>query len=229
MTMQLNDLTEDMSLASAPVGYVSVPARPGIYRNGLKRAFDIAFVLATAFATLPIILVLATLVALDGKSPFFRNERVGRNGRVFQMLKLRTMVPNAEGMLAVYLSKNPQAQSEWDATQKLKRDPRITSLGRFLRKTSLDELPQIWNVLRGDMSVVGPRPMMPNQRVLYNGLAYYALRPGITGLWQVSKRNECKFSARVDFDRDYDRMLSFPVDLWIIVSTFRAIMRGTGY
>ncbi len=229
MTVQLSDLSDDMSLASAPVGFVSVPRRKGMYRNGMKRLFDIGFIALTSVITVPVIALLAIVVAFDGKLPFYSSERVGRQGRVFRMLKLRTMVPDADGMLAVYLSRNPLAKAEWDATQKLKNDPRITWLGRFLRKTSLDELPQIWNVLRGDMSVVGPRPMMPNQRIMYNGLSYYALRPGITGLWQVSKRNEGKFAARVDFDRDYDRMLSFPTDVRIILSTVRVIFQGTGY
>jgi len=145
------------------------------------------------------------------------------------MLKLRTMVPNAEKQLESYLARNAEARLEWNSTQKLKSDPRITRLGKFLRKTSLDELPQLWNVLIGDMSLVGPRPMMPSQRPLYHGLAYYNLRPGITGIWQVSERNESAFSKRAEFDTEYDEILSFRKDLGLLWSTVRVVLKGTGY
>jgi exopolysaccharide production protein ExoY len=229
MTLQLNDLSEDISLASAPLGYVSVPHRSGLYRNTLKRAFDLCFVILTSVVVVPLTVVLALIVALDGYRPFYRSPRVGRNGRVFQMLKLRTMVPDADGMLEKFLSENQTAQLEWDSTQKLKRDPRITAVGRFLRKTSLDELPQLFNVLRGDMSLVGPRPMMPTQRTLYPGLAYYALRPGVTGPWQVSDRNESEFAKRADYDREYERSVTFLSDARLILATLRVVFKGTGY
>ena len=124
---------------------------------------------------------------------------------------------------------NPEARLEWNSTQKLKADPRITRLGRLLRKTSMDELPQLWNVLIGDMSLVGPRPMMPSQRSLYNGTAYYALRPGITGPWQVSERNEVEFSQRAEFDREYEENVSLLTDLRLLVATTQVVIRGTGY
>jgi len=229
MTLQINDLSDDIGLASAPVGPVLVRSRPGLYRNVLKRPVDVLAILLSSVIVLPVILILALLVARDGHSPFYRSDRVGRGGRTFRMLKLRTMVPDADQMLDVYLQQNADARDEWDCTQKLKSDPRITGIGRFLRKTSMDELPQLWNVLVGDMSLVGPRPMMPNQRALYNGLAYYALRPGITGSWQVSDRNECEFSKRAEFDRDYDLDLSFLTDLRLLLATARVVLRGTGY
>ena len=116
------------------------------------------------------------------------------------------MVHNADELLEAYLAENPAAKLEWDATQKLKRDPRITLVGRILRKTSLDELPQLWNVLNGTMSLVGPRPMMLCQRASYSGQSYYNLKPGITGLWQISDRNESEFIARVRYDDVYDRI-----------------------
>ncbi|MEZ5776818.1 MAG: sugar transferase [Paracoccaceae bacterium] len=210
-------------------GLVDVQPRQGLYRNLFKRPFDLIAVFATSIIVLPLVALLALLVALDGSSPFYLNERVGRGGRTFRMLKLRTMVPNADTLLENYLNSNAEARLEWDSTQKLKSDPRITRIGRFLRKTSLDELPQLWNVLNGEMSLVGPRPMMPSQRGLYTGTAYYALRPGLTGPWQVSDRNESTFSRRAEYDRDYDRNLSFVNDMRLMVATVGVVLRGTGY
>jgi lipopolysaccharide/colanic/teichoic acid biosynthesis glycosyltransferase len=229
MTVQIKDLSDDIRSGVMPVGTVGVRSDPGFYRNFLKRVIDLALVIATSIVTIPLVLVLALIVALDGSAPFYRSARVGRRGRNFQMVKLRTMVPDADGMLERYLNDNPSAQLEWDSTQKLKSDPRITRFGHFLRKTSLDELPQLWNVFTGDMSLVGPRPMMPAQRPMYDGLAYYYLRPGITGTWQVSGRNEVEFSKRADFDRDYDRRLSFRTDVSLIFRTLVVVLKGTGY
>ncbi len=229
MTLQLNELSDDFEMSSAPVGLVNIAARSGLYRNYLKRLFDVAAVVASGLVVGPLILFLALLVAADGSNPFYWNERVGRRGRNFRMLKLRTMVPDADKMLEDYLSRNAEARLEWNSTQKLKTDPRITRIGRFLRKTSLDELPQLWNVLTGDMSLVGPRPMMPSQRPLYHGLAYYSLRPGITGIWQVSDRNESAFSKRAEYDSEYDEKLTFAMDLWLLWSTVRVVLKGTGY
>ena len=229
MTLQLNELSDEFEMSSAPVGLVNIAARSGLYRNYVKRLFDVAAVLSASLVVGPLILLLALLVAADGSNPFYWNERVGRRGRNFRMLKLRTMVPDADKMLEDYLSRNAEARLEWNSTQKLKTDPRITRIGRFLRKTSLDELPQLWNVLTGDMSLVGPRPMMPSQRPLYHGLAYYSLRPGITGIWQVSDRNESAFSKRAEYDSEYDEKLTFRMDMWLLWSTVRVVLKGTGY
>ena len=229
MTLQLNELSDNFEMSSAPVGLVNIAARSGLYRNYVKRLFDVTAVVASGLVVGPLILFLALLVAADGSNPFYWNERVGRRGRNFRMLKLRTMVPDADKMLEDYLSRNAEARLEWNSTQKLKTDPRITRIGRFLRKTSLDELPQLWNVLTGDMSLVGPRPMMPSQRPLYHGLAYYSLRPGITGIWQVSDRNESAFSKRAEYDSEYDEKLTFGMDIWLLWSTVRVVLKGTGY
>lgn len=229
MTFQIHDPSEDFGMASAPMSLVNVPNRHGIYRNYGKRALDVAAVVLTSIVVVPVILLLALAVALDGSSPFYWNDRVGLGGRTFRMLKLRTMVPNADRMLENYLNRNAEARLEWNSTQKLKKDPRITRIGRLLRKTSLDELPQLWNVFIGDMSLVGPRPMMPSQRTLYSGMAYYAVRPGITGPWQVSDRNEVEFSKRAEFDREYEATLSFVNDLKLLLATARVVVRGTGY
>jgi len=199
------------------------------YELGLKRIFDIACVILAAPIVLPLIGLLAILVALDGHSPFYRQERVGRGGQIYQIWKLRSMVANADAMLKDYLADNPDAAAEWELTQKLKRDPRITSIGHALRKSSIDELPQLWNVLVGEMSLVGPRPMMPEQREMYPGRAYYTQRPGITGTWQVSKRNESTFADRARFDTEYVANLSFVNDIKILLATVRVVLKGTGY
>ncbi|MEO0915135.1 MAG: sugar transferase, partial [Pseudomonadota bacterium] len=135
----------------------------------------------------------------------------------------------AKEKLEAHLAANPAARMEWNATQKLKNDPRITPLGRFLRKTSLDELAQLWNVLVGDMALVGPRPMMPEQVTLYPGHAYFQLRPGITGFWQISERNETSFSSRALYDSKYNAALSFGTDLAVLLRTVGVVVRATGH
>jgi len=203
--------------------------RRGIYRQLFKRMMDVTLVILGGIVALPLILILSCLIARDGHAPFYWSDRVGRGGRVFRMLKLRSMVHEADAKLEAHLAADPAAAAEWASTQKLKQDPRVTTLGRILRKSSLDELPQIWNVLKGDMSLIGPRPMMPCQRALYPGGAYYRLRPGMTGPWQVSDRNDSTFVKRADFDRDYDRSLSLWYDLHILARTVTTVMKGTGF
>ena len=208
----------------------SVEAAPhGLYRSRLKRVFDLAVIVIFAPVTVLLVAALAIGVALDGSNPFYCQDRVGRGGRIYRMWKLRTMVPDAEAALEAHLAQDPVARQEWGTTQKLKCDPRITGFGRALRKTSLDELPQVWNVIIGDMSLVGPRPMMTSQQDLYPGIAYYALRPGITGPWQVSQRNESSFADRAHFDLAYDQSLSLATDLRLLARTVRVVLRATGY
>lgn len=199
-----------------------------LYNNFFKRLLDVVLVVASLPIILPIILVLSILGARDGHNPFFSQKRLGKGGRVFTFWKLRTMVPDADQHLEEYLSENSAARREWNEKQKLLSDPRITRFGRILRKTSLDELPQLWNVLIGDMSLVGPRPMMVEQRDLYPGTAYYALRPGLTGYWQVSDRHQSTFSARAGFDHQYYREVSLVTDAKVIVQTISVVLRGTG-
>ena len=203
--------------------------RRGVYAMAAKRALDVMLIVLALPAALPLMVIMALLAALDGGSPFYRQQRLGRAGRVFSLLKIRTMVPDADALLAAHLESNPAARQEWQETQKLKADPRITRFGSFLRKTSLDELPQLWNVLMGDMSIVGPRPMMLDQQALYPGQAYYRLRPGITGPWQVSDRNHGTFAGRAKFDAEYEADLSLATDLSILVRTVAVVVRGTGY
>lgn len=202
--------------------------RSAAYRDVFKRVLDIGIVLLLAVPALAIILLCAALVARDGHSPFYLQKRVGRNGRVFQMWKLRSMLPQAERLLAAHLQADAEARAEWELNQKLRHDPRITPIGHFIRKSSVDELPQLWNVLKGDMSLVGPRPMMVEQRVIYPGTAYYAMRPGITGFWQTSVRNESSFSDRARFDSVYLREMSLMTDLKVLLRTTRVVWNGTG-
>ncbi|MCA1406690.1 sugar transferase [Ensifer sp. IC3342] len=194
-----------------------------------KRAFDIVFTLMVAPFALAIVGILVLLIRLDGEKAFFRQPRLGKDGRVFHLWKLRTMVPDAEQRLQEYLDANPLARLEWDRTQKLQNDPRVTTLGKYLRKYSIDELPQLLNVLLGDMSLVGPRPMLPEQRSHYPGTAYFTLRPGITGLWQISERNMSSFAQRAIYDTRYAGIISFGTDLSILSRTIFVVLRGTGF
>ncbi|WP_149142006.1 sugar transferase [Gemmobacter caeruleus] len=205
------------------------PVAPqGFYRRYIKRALDVTAIVLAAPFVVPLVATLAFAVSRDGSKPFYSQQRVGRHGRAFRMWKLRSMVPDADERMEQYLAENPAARAEWDETQKLKNDPRVTPFGRFLRKSSLDELPQLWNVFTGDMSLVGPRPMMLNQQALYPGMAYYALRPGITGYWQTAGRNRTTFEARADYDAEYEAGLSLATDLNILVRTVGVVMNGTG-
>jgi exopolysaccharide production protein ExoY len=200
-----------------------------VYARRWKRSLDVGMVLVAAPFLLPIMLVIAVLLKLRGGPAMYSQPRIGRKGEVFRFWKFRTMVPDADEKLAAYLALNPDAAREWERDQKLSHDPRITPLGKILRKTSLDELPQLWNVLVGDMSLVGPRPFMPEQQQLYPGLdQYFAVRPGLTGLWQVSERNDVSFRQRAEMDRVYAGSISFASDVHIIAQTFAVVVRATG-
>ncbi|QCO56589.1 sugar transferase [Pseudorhodobacter turbinis] len=215
--------------AAAPTAIPQRPSRRGIYRGLFKRVFDTAAVVVAAPIILPLIAGLALAVRRDGGRAFYTQQRVGLDGRHFRLWKLRSMVSDADERMADYLSANPQARIEWETTQKLKQDPRITPFGLFLRRSSLDELPQLWNVIRGEMSLVGPRPMMLNQQALYPGQAYYRLRPGITGYWQTRGRNDTTFEARVGYDEAYDAEVSLATDLKVLTETIGVVAKGTGF
>ncbi|MCI5112795.1 MAG: sugar transferase [Marivita sp.] len=217
--------TEIETLVSAAF---SNTAPKNVYRDYVKRFLDIALVILAAPAVLTVLAICALLVARDGGSPFYQQTRIGRFGKTFKMWKLRSMVANADVALESYLRSNPAARIEWDRNQKLRNDPRITKIGQILRKTSLDELPQLWNVLKGDMSLVGPRPMMVDQQSMYPGSAYYALRPGITGFWQVSVRNESSFAERAQYDAEYLRKVTLAEDLCVMFKTVGVVTKGTG-
>ncbi|MDF1727361.1 MAG: sugar transferase [Sulfitobacter sp.] len=202
---------------------------PRFYRDGGKRALDVLLVLLALPFALPLIGLCALALWHEGGKPFYTQERLGRFGQRFRILKLRTMVPDAAAALSRHLAENPAAREEWNRYQKLQDDPRVTPVGRFLRTTSIDELPQLLNVLTGEMSLIGPRPMMPEQLGLYgDATAYCALRPGITGLWQVSARNSESFSYRKQVDAAYERDLTAGLDLGILVRTVGVVLRQTG-
>jgi lipopolysaccharide/colanic/teichoic acid biosynthesis glycosyltransferase len=199
------------------------------YRHGGKRFLDVTLILLAAPFVVPFVAILALLVARDGGNPFYVQSRVGVGGKLYKIWKLRTMVVDAESKLEDHLDSDAEARAEWNRTQKLKSDPRITRFGQFLRRSSMDELPQLWNVLCGDMSLVGPRPMMPSQQALYPGYDYYHLRPGITGSWQVSERNNSSFADRASYDSAYNGELSLMQDIRILAATVRVVAKGTGY
>ena len=207
----------------------ALPPRKGLYRHVFKRAFDVAAILMAAPVVVPVVAALAVMVARDGGKPFYSQMRVGKNGKRFRMWKLRSMVCDADERMEDYLAAHPEARLEWDTTQKLKHDPRITPIGKVLRQTSLDELPQLWNVLIGEMSLVGPRPIMLSQQVIYPGVAYYLLRPGCTGFWQTAGRNRTTFEARAEYDTAYEETLTLGTDLKILFNTIGVMLKGTGY
>ena len=209
--------------------FAEQPAGRGLYRRRLKRVFDSAAIIAALPIVLPLIAILALLIRRDGGPVFYYQNRVGRGGKIFRFWKLRSMVVDAESLLEAHLAADPAARAEWNATQKLKDDPRVTRIGRLIRKTSMDELPQLWNVLRGEMSLVGPRPIMIDQLPLYPGRAYFSLRPGLTGFWQVGDRNETNFASRAVYDTSYARNVSFLTDIAVLFLTIRTVLRGTGY
>ncbi|WP_439655656.1 sugar transferase [Sulfitobacter marinivivus] len=209
-----------------PVGQAG---RASAYRLFGKRVFETVLVLLALPFFVPVMALCAIALWLEGGNPFYRQIRLGRGGDRFAILKLRTMTRDADAVLEQYLAANPEMRREWDEKQKLINDPRVTRIGSILRKTSLDELPQLWNVLTGEMSLIGPRPMMPDQLPMYGDPThYFALRPGITGLWQVSARNENSFGYRNEVDAAYSRSLSLRNDIVLIFKTVWVMARRTG-
>jgi exopolysaccharide production protein ExoY len=206
-------------------------ATNGVYARLGKRILDIVLVLALLPVAIPVVAVCALALLILGDSPFYCQKRLGMNGHVFRIWKLRTMRQDADQVLADLLATNPQRKLEWERTQKLKDDPRVTWLGSFLRRTSIDELPQLLNVLTGDMSMIGPRPMMLDQADLYGPTlpAYLRLRPGISGKWQVTERNDADFRRRALIDLEYSQELGLRTDLHIAARTVMTILRSTGH
>ena len=208
------------------------------YRNNLRKpiaraaklAFDVVAASAALFVLAPVMLVIAAVVGLDGGKVFYAHTRIGARGRVFRCLKFRSMVTDSEAALQALFARDPAAAEEWAHTQKLRRDPRVTWIGRLLRKTSLDELPQLLNVLRLEMSLVGPRPIVSLEIPKYaEDIAYYyETRPGITGLWQVSGRSDTTYAQRVQLDSFYVKNWSIWQDFSIIARTIPAVVSGRG-
>lgn len=197
----------------------------------LKRLFDIVATLIGGILILPIVGIIALLIYLDSPGPIvFGHKRVGQNGKEFPCYKFRSMIPNAQEFLEEYLKNNPEAREEWERDFKLKDDPRVTRIGKFLRKTSLDELPQLWNVLMGDMSLVGPRPIVRAEIEKYGDYIndFYLVPPGITGVWQVSGRSDTTYEERVLMDSWYVHNWSVWIDIVYLVKTVLAVVKGKG-
>jgi Undecaprenyl-phosphate galactose phosphotransferase WbaP len=226
-------------MSSVPVQSIQQPATQAIGlerdRKSLfpvaKRALDIIGAGLGLVVLSPFFLIVALMVRADGGPAFFAHQRVGRGGKLFGCLKFRSMVIDSQARLEALLANDPAARAEWEATRKLKNDPRITRIGRFLRSTSLDELPQLINVLRGEMSLVGPRPVQEAEIDRYYGASaahYMAVRPGITGLWQVSGRSETSYESRVALDVAYVSRPSMIADLTILLRTPVAVLSRRG-
>ena len=195
-----------------------------------KRLFDIV---GSAFLLLllsPLFAYVAYKVSRDGGSAFFGHVRVGQDGRKFKCYKFRSMVANAQEVLKDLLERDPVARAEWEKDFKLKNDPRINQIGHFLRRTSLDELPQLWNVLKGEMSLVGPRPVVHAELERYgDDVVYYLMtKPGLTGLWQVSGRNDVDYATRVYFDTWYVKNWSLWTDIVILFKTISVVVARRG-
>ncbi|MDB5348572.1 MAG: undecaprenyl-phosphate galactose phosphotransferase WbaP [Schlesneria sp.] len=214
------------------IGLVKVTERlltPG--GRAIKRAMDIVAILLASPLVVPLVFGLALLVRSTSRGPaFYRSPRIGKDGRTIRIWKLRSMIPNADRLLEKYLSDNPHLRRDWESLHKLPNDPRITWIGRILRKTSLDELPQLWNVFCGDLSLVGPRPILPDQVDKYREIfpLYIRVTPGITGLWQVSGRSSTTHDARLSYDAEYVRNWSLCLDLAILARTIRVVATCEG-
>jgi len=220
--------------SASPVSYVHEPLiddalAPSLVEQGLKRALDVVGTIFLIAVFSPFIIPITLFIRMSGPV-IYKHRRIGKDGRSFNCLKFRTMVPNADRVLTDLLDKNPELKAEWIRDHKLKDDPRITALGKFLRRTSLDELPQLWNVLRGEMSLVGPRPVVKEELLRYgrNVSVYYAAKPGVTGLWQVSGRNELDYRRRVAIDVYYVRNRNLALDLYILLKTTGVVLGGKG-
>ena len=198
----------------------------------MKRFFDIGFSIFAIIITLPITIPIAFIIKLtDGGNIIYGHERIGKDGKKFKVLKFRSMYMDADKKLKEILEKDPKAKEEWEKTFKLKNDPRITPIGKFLRKTSLDELPQFINVIKGDMSVVGPRPVVEEELIKYykdKADLYKSVKPGVTGYWQVEGRSDTDYDERIRMDEYYIKNQSVLIDLKVIFQTIKVVITGKG-
>ncbi len=231
MTLQaIRDNAPSVSHAAAEVRFQFVP-RPSPYTRFGKRLLDLAVGIPMFLVALPIIAALALLcLAASGWPPFYAAVRVGKDGRPFRMWKLRTMVRNADSQLSSWLETRPDLAGPYLQSFKLHNDPRVTTVGRFLRRTSLDELPQLWNVVRGNMSLVGPRPICAQEVELYgsNVRVLLSARPGVTGAWQTGGRNSIDYPERAGIELKYVVSQSLAQDLRILARTIPTLLRVNG-
>ena len=205
------------------------PARPSYVPTG-KRIFDVGVTMLLMPIALPLFLILYLIVRADGGPGLFGHTRVGKDGKPFVCWKLRSMCVDSDQRLQRHLDQNPDALSEWQDNRKLSLDPRITRIGRLIRRTSLDELPQFFNVLRGNMSLVGPRPVTDEELLRYGRYSrvYLSVKPGVTGLWQVSGRNRTTYARRIAMDSHYVANQSLLLDSAIVAKTVLVVLRATG-
>jgi lipopolysaccharide/colanic/teichoic acid biosynthesis glycosyltransferase len=228
VTRQIADALSTLAATFYPRPALSIATRPHWWRRFVDRTVDIVVATFLLLVSLPVLLVLMLVVRLSSQgSPIYRQVRVGRNGNLFHCFKLRTMLIDAEERLAELLASDRALREEFESTYKLRNDPRITSVGRFMRYTSLDELPQLVNVLRGQMSLVGPRPLVPEETVRYGDAISTVLRvrPGLTGVWQVSGRSNLPYEQRVQIDVDYATDHGVFANIWVMAKTVKVIVR----
>ena len=213
------------------LGFVTSHKLKMPWNLGIKRFMDISLVLIIGFILTPLLLFIALLIKLNSPGPvLYKHKRLGKNGKPFNAYKFRSMVIDSEQRLKKLLDSNPSIKIEWEKNHKLKNDPRITGIGKFLRRTSIDEYPQFINILKGEMSLVGPRPITDDEVIKYGedfGRIFSA-KPGLTGMWQVSGRSEIDYAARVSYDTYYLQSWSVWLDIWIIFKTFGAVLRSKG-
>jgi Undecaprenyl-phosphate galactose phosphotransferase WbaP len=217
-------------IASEDLNLTEAKLQSTWHANAMKRTMDVGGASVLLIVLFPVLIIIALLVMSDRGNAIYGHTRIGQRGRTFRCLKFRSMVKNSDAVLAELLATNPQARAEWGRNFKLKNDIRITPVGRVLRKTSLDELPQLWNVLRGDMSLVGPRPVVQKELSRYGSDAHYylALKPGMTGLWQVSGRSDVDYTTRVSLDVKYAMNRSLAFDISILLRTVKVVFAKDG-
>jgi len=224
-------MSSNFDLSSNTLIAPRIQDRNSVAKNRVSRVLDLSLILLAAPHIILAFVVITILVKLDSPGPvFYRQRRIGRFGRKFHVYKFRTMFRNADEVLQNYLDDSPELKTEWLATHKLKQDPRVTRLGSMLRTSSLDELPQIWNIIMGDMSLVGPRPIVDAEVEKYGKCfdLYIQVRPGLTGLWQVSGRNNTTYERRVELDEYYVLNRSLKLDLQILFRTALVVLKRDG-
>ena len=224
-------MSRDINFPSGSVFASDTLGRRGVPQSPFRRVFDIAIILIASPYILVVLIIISLLIVLDSKGGvFYKQSRVGMGGRRFYAIKFRTMILNADQILQDYLDKSPELKTEWESTHKLKQDPRVTRVGAVLRKFSLDEMPQFWNILVGDMGLIGPRPIVKEEIERYGRCfeLYKQVRPGLTGLWQVSGRSDTTYKRRVELDEFYLLNRSIALDFQILLKTVYVVLGRKG-
>jgi Undecaprenyl-phosphate galactose phosphotransferase WbaP len=213
------------------LGFVTSHKLRMFWNHAIKRIMDLSFVIIGGIIILPLLLFIALLVRLSSPGPvLYGHRRLGKNRTHFNAYKFRSMVNNSQDVLEKLLDRSPELRGEWEANHKLKNDPRVTAIGKFLRRTSFDEFPQLINILKGEMSLVGPRPVVDEEVEKYgkNFDYIFSVKPGLTGLWQVSGRSDTDYAERVAFDTYYLQSWSVWLDLWVLLKTIEVVFKGKG-